>query len=316
MYASAQNKYLCFCHSIDYAPLPLSEHLLCLFIASLQKEGLRYSTMKTYLSGLRHFSISSGKGDPHIAAWPRLEYVLKGVKRAQAEVRSRPRLPITPLILSKLRSVWVGQPLMKDGPMLWAASPLGFFGFLRAGEFTVPSNSAFDSSCHLSLADISIDSYQNPSVMCVTIKKSKTDPFRHGVQLFIGRNHSVLCPVGAMLSYLVHRGNSEGPLFKFESGAPLSRHSLVVHLRLALTKANFDASDYCGHSFRIGAATTAAAHGVEDSLIKTLGRWESSAYQRYIKISREKLANVSSILCQAVPSRRQSPPPQPQQDIN
>ena len=48
-----------------------------------------------------------------------------------------------------------------------------------------------------------------------------------------------------------------------------------------------------GHSFRIGAATTAAEKGVEDSLIKTLGRWESNAYQTYIRVPREVLAETS-----------------------
>ena len=48
-----------------------------------------------------------------------------------------------------------------------------------------------------------------------------------------------------------------------------------------LAAANIDMSQYCGHSFRIGAATTAARAGVEDSLIKTMGRWESVAYLRY-----------------------------------
>ena len=104
-----------------------------------------------------------------------------------------------------------------------------------------------------------------------------------------------------MLAYLPQRGNAEEPLFVFESGAPLTCQRLVVQLRSALTEANFDASAYCGHSFRIGAATTAAQLGMEDSLIKTLGRWDSAAYQRYIKISRESLANTSSILCRPSP---------------
>ena len=50
---------------------------------------------------------------------------------------------------------------------------------------------------------------------------------------------------------------------------------------------------YSGHSFQIGAATTAAEVGLEDSLIKTLGRWESSAYLLYVRVPREKLASVS-----------------------
>ena len=252
--------------------------------------------MKSYLSGIRHYSISSGMGDPKFGAWPRLGYVLKGAKRSQSNVSPKPRLPITPSILLKLREIWLSQH-SNDYRMLWAASLLGFFDFLRAGEFTVPSMSAFDPASHLTLADVSIDSYQDPSVLSVVIKKSKTDPFRHGVTLFIGRTHSKLCPVEAMLSYLSVRGSSSGPLFLFASGSPLSRQSLVEHLRSALLKAKFDSGAYCGHSFRIGAATTAAARGLEDSLIKTLGRWESSAYQRYVHISRERLSAVSKIMC-------------------
>ena len=55
-------------------------------------------------------------------------------------------------------------------------------------------------------------------------------------------------------------------------------------------------SKYSGHSFRIGAATTAASVVVEDSLIKTLGRWESSAYILYVRVPRDRLASVSKRL--------------------
>ena len=46
-------------------------------------------------------------------------------------------------------------------------------------------------------------------------------------------------------------------------------------MREALTSLGYNCSLYAGHSFRIGAATVAAQHGVQDSLIKTMGRWES-----------------------------------------
>ena len=41
-------------------------------------------------------------------------------------------------------------------------------------------------------------------------------------------------------------------------------------MRQALKAAGYDEEKYAGHSFRIGVATTAAAAGIEDSLIKAL----------------------------------------------
>ena len=64
--------------------------------------------------------------------------------------------------------------------MLWAACCLGFFGFLRAGEFTVASKEEFDSERHLSVADVAVDSVTAPAMIRVRLKQSKTDPFRKG----------------------------------------------------------------------------------------------------------------------------------------
>ncbi len=62
----------------------------------------------------------------------------------------------------------------------------------------------------------------------------------------------------------------------------------------ALSAAGVDESKYNGHSFRIGAATTAAAKGFEDSAIK---KWRSVAYLDYIRTPRSELANYSRLLC-------------------
>ncbi len=74
-----------------------------------------------------------------------------------------------------------------------------------------------------------------------------------------------------MLAYLLVRGRQPGPLFLFKDGRPLTRQRFVQAVRDALAKAGIQAGRYASHSFRIGAATTAAAKGIEDSIIRTLG---------------------------------------------
>ena len=160
----------------------------------------------------------------------------------------------------------------------------------------MPSDGAYDPSAHLSYGDVRTDSLVNTSYITVTIKASKTDPFRKGVTVHIGATKSQLCPVAAVLAYMVQRGSQAGPFFLFEDGRRLTRDRLVAEVRRALERAGVDPSHYSSHSFRIGAATTAAACGLQDSLIKTLGRWESAAYTVYIRTPPSQLRSVAAKL--------------------
>ena len=103
-YKSGQARYFQFCQDAGLQPLPLTEQVLCMFVAHLGTESLSHQTLKCYLSAIRHFSIMAGQGDPfRPGAFPVLQYVLRGVRRNPKP--AKPRLPITPEILRHLRTV-------------------------------------------------------------------------------------------------------------------------------------------------------------------------------------------------------------------
>ncbi len=83
------------------------------------------------------------------------------------------------------------------------------------------------------------------------------DQERRGVDLFIGRMGNSLCPMVAMLRYLELREMDDGPLFREQNEAPLTKDRLVAKVRQTLQLVRIDQSNYAGHSFCIGAATTA-----------------------------------------------------------
>ena len=185
-YKQAQQRYAAFCMRFGVAtPYPLLDDTLCRYVAFLTKEGIKHQTIKSYLSGIRCLQIQLGLGNPFAITLPRLECVLLGIKRV--EVRggnaTHTRLPFTIDILQCLYEVWLGQPVWVEGVMIWAAACIEFFGFLRAGEFTVPSAEAYDPDMHLNLSDIALDSHTSPSVVRVSIKQSKTDLFCQGVDI-------------------------------------------------------------------------------------------------------------------------------------
>ena len=192
-------------------------------------------------------------------------------------------------MMQKIKHVLSQQPPSYDNIMLWAACCLAFFGFLRVSEFTVPTQQDYDESTHLSLRDTSVDNRSNPRL----IKQSKTDPFRQGVDIYLGASDTPICPVSALIPYLTKRGAQPGPLFITNDHTYLTRALFSQKVDTILDLLQVNAQQYNTHSFRIGAATTAALALIPDAHIKMLGRWRSEAYQRYIRTSPQELAQLT-----------------------
>ena len=108
-----------------------------------------------------------------------------------------------------------------------------------------------------------------------------SDPSRP-VDLIVYREEPV-CPVPRLIEYLALRGCSSGPLFCWPDNTPVSREYFVRSLKEALQFCDLDHTRYKSHSFRIGAASWAAANGMSDAQIRLFGRWKSNAFLRYIR---------------------------------
>ena len=132
-----------------------------------------------------------------------------------------------------------------------------FFGFLRSSEFTVPAQDYFDNSIHLSPQDIAIDCRHSPSMIKISIKQSKTHPFRQGIDLYLSKTGKDICPVKGILPYLAICGNQPGSLFMGNDGKMLTRQIFSTELDYILSKLKIDKGSYNTHSFRIGAVTSA-----------------------------------------------------------
>ena len=68
--------------------VPATETVLCCFVASMTKAGLKHHTMKVYLSGVRFLHIAGGAEDPFLLVLHRLRLILQGIKKVEAEKAS------------------------------------------------------------------------------------------------------------------------------------------------------------------------------------------------------------------------------------
>lgn len=269
---------------------------------------LSYSSIKLYLSGLKHFSIRLCGKNP-LCHWDnqpflKLPLALRGIKK-ESVTSPIERRPITTPIVKELCQVLdrgLFDPLTDK--MLSACITTAFFAFLRCGEICVTVGE-FDPNYNLTLQDVQWTG-ESRDAFYLHLKVSKTDPFRTGTSIYLSslpHDTNIICPVSRMKAYLSERNNNSPctfvqPLFVYKR-EPLTRLRFLPLLRAALTAAGHPGDQYKGHSFRIGAATSCVKAGMEGHIIKTLGRWRSDCYERYIRTPISVWHNAHSRMARA-----------------
>ena len=96
--------------------------------------------------------------------------------------------------------------------------------------------------------------------------------------------NKAVCPVATLKCYLEVRPNILGPVFCHFDHKPLTRYQFSAVLKKAINLLDYGIYNFKSHSFRIGMATSLSMEGYSDEQIKIMGRWESNAYLRYIRL--------------------------------
>ena len=250
------------------------------------------------MAAIRNTQLSLGLPDPREqSSLPILKRVQAGISRVRLGrgQPSRVRLPITAQVLRRIKGA-LECSAHPEKELLWAVSCTAFFGFFRLGELLLSSAANFNPRLHLAWGDMAVDNTQSPQMVRFHLKQSKTDPSGRGADIVLGKTGMDLCPVAAVLTYTMARGTHQGPFFITSAKLPLTKSEFVAAIRKVLVGLGLPDQQYAGHSFRIGAATSTALAGVEDSTIQLLGRWRSAAFLRYVRTPQERLAALSTTL--------------------
>ncbi len=295
-YLTAWKSFKTF-HSTYNLPFPTFSLLaITSFISHLNiNKKLQTSSIKGYLSGLQFFhKLLYGSPSAHIAN-SQTSLLIKGIQKTNP-TRPDSRQPITLKILTKcISTLRRGYHSIHTARTLDAMFILAFFGFLRCSELAI--SSSFDPAIHPTISDLAV---LEDETISYTIKQSKTDQTKKGHFIYIFNLQSPILPYQTLLAFL-HLRKSQSklpsdPLFTDDSNRPVTRFWFQKHLKAVLHLSDTPAGNFSSHSFRIGAATTAAHKGLSQQQIQELGRWSSEAFKSYIRSDRSHIKEAHQTL--------------------
>lgn len=266
-YNKSWTNFAAFARSIGHSPLPSTDKLIALYVAHLSST-LKHSSIASALSAIVFYHKLQAYPDPTNSFL--VHKLLQGLSKVNPSGDTRN--PITlPLLHKLLAAVSRVSTSAYESSLFRAMFVLMFHGFLRIGEVT-------DSPHNLNHDSVTVTGAI--SITFHTFKHSSGSPFTLSIPCARG----CWCPVRLLSDYCKTRLKTGGPFFCHTDGSPITQSQFRAFLKLAVVAISPSPTHITPHSFRIGAATYAAAQGYSATQIQAMGRWHSSAVEKYIRI--------------------------------
>ena len=255
-------------------PFPLDSESTLIFVSCLHRKKLSPQTIRSYLSAVSYFHKIRSVPD-HTSS-----FIVKKLILGASRLSNSPNLR-QPVSLTMLWSIIEHTAAIHSSPytatMYQSMFTLAFYALCRISELT------FDKNTTHTLQVSDVTRLHKPVAYRVTFRTFKHSQNPQSI-LVLAQHPSRYCPVTLLDKFLTIRPRTSGPLFMLPSGNPVTRNEFNHTLQQCLKGLNIT-SHIKTHSFRIGGATYAAQLGLSSNTIRTLGRWHSDAFIKYIRWS-------------------------------
>ena len=287
----------------------LPESCVLSFLAHLKINiGISGTTACNYLSGVRFMLLNSNIDIAFMDRSNAIKTTRAGMHlmdRAESKEADTKRLPLTCEMIVYDKDVMYNARDIFASRAVGIALLIGFCCLARVSEYIRTKGKhhfrAEDVVFILTpLADPgqpryipSMDAhlYSNDEVIGViyTLRDAKNDPDGTGYTIPFDRNRSPDAAfdfVGESFDFaLFARPKRGAPFISSSAGEELSYDGLLKAIKSIAFHFGFDPSRFGTHSSRIGGASALSAAGIEDSIIKLMGRWKSLAFLKYIRLA-------------------------------
>ncbi|XP_075039042.1 uncharacterized protein LOC142099473 isoform X1 [Mixophyes fleayi] len=246
------------------------------FMWKCYNEGVSRAKMGSLLAGISFTAKLNNAQDPTKSFI--ITKALKGWSRIQP-ITSDTRRPIDGQILARLMAALRYLATDDYEALLFGlAFSMAYHGAFRVSELVARSKN--DIGGALLFRNVILQT----NVIRCKIVKSKTDQIGRGHWLAMTEQQGTsICPVKLANQFAKIRPPGEGLWLSHSDNTPVTKFQFSALLKRALGEVGLNPVEYGTHSFRIGAATAAAARGASVNEIQALGRWKSQAYKKYIR---------------------------------
>ena len=273
-YTKSFRDFVSFTRSIGAGSLPATSKTIQKYISYCFIKRRKYGSIRSAVTAVSFFHKMNDSPDP--TKHYRVTLLFKGVKRNSK--KKTKLLPISHGLLEKILDKTYNILTVYDKKCLQASFLLLYYGCLRIGELVKSGKPN-----HMIRAENVRFLYKGKNLKGVRIT---LDSYKHSdepVTFKIKCAAKQYCPVRALLAFFHIRGSGDGPVFIKSNSKMVTRDFIASHLKSIIKSLGLNDRLYNTHSFRIGRASDMAKKGVPEQIIKRTGRWESTAYTRYIR---------------------------------